>query len=830
MDKVFTAEAIEPDEPAKPKINGSFVEQLLSPLMLQRMMACGGGVLVLGFVGWLWSIGLFSNPVVVAVLIGAATLSVMGIGMAMVRFTRYQLAGNGLTLLAALAMPLNLWFYSAQGLITIEGGGHLWIPAAICCAIYAFVARVLRNPTFVYTLVGGIVLTGMLFLADQSIGRFWELLPPATLLVVTGWICIYAERLFPKEEGDFSQANFGAAFYRSGVVALVSGLAIVLGGQVSAIIGGELPFLQVPRLASDSFHKVWALSLIGGSAIVFAGEFLSRKSKTFLTAAITLSSWAVITILDLVSIQLQLPHVAIGLGLIIIANVLRDRHRANALIPDAPKSKPMVWTIPTAGLVVMAVCQFFSQYLVEPGHVLMASTGWIVVLQLAVTAVACFVTWLQAYERTSSEVALDGNPKGASSVFLCWSLINCTLATMSSFAVFQLSSLDVMALALLVVPVAAIAIARATKGTQARDAWLAAAELCLTTLLIGLGIMFAVGVAKTSAVHLSWCWILSTSAIIYFVRAAGTNYLPAWLFGFISAAVAASQALAMAGVGADYAVVLSPTLIGLLLAVVSAFGRDALHKDSLEIPGNAMVLGGSVLGIFFATARVLDDNATLAEVGLLAAQLVAITITGFLTQSRSWRLGFRAIGIANVLSLICVFNQYIDTHWIHRFELAAIVFGMTLLTIGHIGWYREGEEQDGNATLSLWFGSLFVTLPLAIGLIFYRSFEVQTDWNWMLFHEIAAVAAALGLLSAGMACRIRSTTFGGVVLMTAYLGSVLALVRWPEQLQSVSVVMMIGGGVFFGTAVLLSMYRDRLVSLHKDMQEARGVFRVLHLR
>ena len=183
-----------------------------------------------------------------------------------------------------------------------------------------------------------------------------------------------------------------------------------------------------------------------------------------------------------------------------------------------------------------------------------------------------------------------------------------------------------------------------------------------------------------------------------------------------------------------------------------------------------------------------------------------------------------------MLAVIGVFNQYIDTHWIHRVELATIVFGMTLLSIGHIGWYREGEQQDDNATLSLWFGSLFVTIPLAIGLIFYRSFEVQTDWNWMLFHEIAAIAVALGLLGVGMACRIRSTTIGGVVLMTAYVGSVVALVRWPDQLQSVSVVMMVGGGVFFGTAVLLSMYRDRLVSLHKDMQEARGVFRVLHWR
>lgn len=40
-----------------------------------------------------------------------------------------------MTLLACLLMPLNLWFYDAQGLITLREGGHLWIPAVVCCAL-----------------------------------------------------------------------------------------------------------------------------------------------------------------------------------------------------------------------------------------------------------------------------------------------------------------------------------------------------------------------------------------------------------------------------------------------------------------------------------------------------------------------------------------------------------------------------------------------------------------------------------------------------------------------------------------------------------------------
>jgi len=162
----------------------AFLEVLLSQQTLQWMMACGSGLLVLGLVIWLWSVGIFENPLVVATVAGTATLGLLGFGMLLVQKTRYQLAGKWVTLLGAMALPLNLWLYDAQGLITLTDGGHLWIPAAICCLIYAGVARVLRDAAFVYTLVGGIVMTGMLFLADESIGRFWQWLPPTKFLSV----------------------------------------------------------------------------------------------------------------------------------------------------------------------------------------------------------------------------------------------------------------------------------------------------------------------------------------------------------------------------------------------------------------------------------------------------------------------------------------------------------------------------------------------------------------------------------------------------------------------------------------------------------------------
>jgi hypothetical protein len=40
-------------------------------------------------------------------------------------------------------MPLNLWYYSANGLVTLDG--HLWVAAVVICVIYAAAAWRLSN-------------------------------------------------------------------------------------------------------------------------------------------------------------------------------------------------------------------------------------------------------------------------------------------------------------------------------------------------------------------------------------------------------------------------------------------------------------------------------------------------------------------------------------------------------------------------------------------------------------------------------------------------------------------------------------------------------------
>ena len=290
------------DEPS-PKSNVNFIEQLLSPRSLQWMMACGSGLLMLGFFVWLWTVGVFENPLVVAITAGTATLSVLAAGILVVRKTRYQLAGQWLTLLGALTLPLNLVLYDVQGLITLSEGGHLWIPAAICCFIYGGIARALRDAKFVYALVAGVVMTGLLLLADQNVNRFWELLPSATFLLSVGWISSFAERFFEVGKGDFSRGKFGLAFQRAGIIVVTIGLSLLLGGYAAAFFG------EMPSLVQG--QKIWALGLLAASAVGFGVQGLVHQYRKYYLASFALLLATIPVTLDIFAIPITVTSVAI---------------------------------------------------------------------------------------------------------------------------------------------------------------------------------------------------------------------------------------------------------------------------------------------------------------------------------------------------------------------------------------------------------------------------------------------------------------------------------------------------------------------------------------
>ena len=97
----------------------------------------------------------------------------------------------------------------------------------------------MRDPLFVYVLVAGVALTGLLLLGDLH--RLEEILAPSTLLVVLALVCLHAERAFPEgEDGPFSRRRFGLAFFWSAQVLLAAGLLLLLGAQLVGLLHGPI--------------------------------------------------------------------------------------------------------------------------------------------------------------------------------------------------------------------------------------------------------------------------------------------------------------------------------------------------------------------------------------------------------------------------------------------------------------------------------------------------------------------------------------------------------------------------------------------------------------
>jgi hypothetical protein len=63
-----------------------------------------------------------------------------------------------------------------------------------------------------------------------------------------------------------------------------------------------------------------------------------------------------------------------------------------------------------------------------------------------------------------------------------------------------------------------------------------------------------------------------------------------------------------------------------------------------------------------------------------------------------------------------------------------------------------------------------------------------------------------------------------------YLVSLVLYINMLENVQTAAIWMAIGGGVIFGAGILLSIYRDRLLTLPEQVKRREGIFKVLGWR
>jgi hypothetical protein len=836
--------------PVAPPNSNRLLDILLDPRSLQYLMTFGAGMLVLGMDVWMWAVGVFENKLVVAGVMGAGTLALLGGGWSLLRLTRFQIAGQAITLLACLVMPLNLWFYHAQGLVTLEG--HLWMAGVVCCLLYAASARILRQSIFVYVFMLGVTLTGLLILADEHVAKLWEIAAPSTLLVIIGLIAIHAERAFP-HDGPFSRDRFGRASFWSGIATLSSGLLLLLGAQLAGWL--YYPYVQhwglryIPEIADKRMLQLLALGLVlaGTYAYVYA-DLVVRRASAFLYAAAFTVLWSEVITIKLLAITINEEVAIIVLAATalfvhalyaISARKISSHVEGETLISEATGSLARVAQPLGVFLCIVPVVLGLELHLRDAYVLLNANwpytIGGTYVVAMLMSAISVRVG---AYVYRRSKPVL-------SATYFFATAVSTLLAARGLLSLAGMNTTEVIAPWMMLIPIAYIVAARFYRPHTAERPLIRVAHVATGVLIAAvIGASFN---AFPEHVYEAIRGQNTNLLLALFFIEATLFYVLAGVFGkrgytiYLATATgccALWQVLNYWHISDEY-YTLAFALGGLLLLVAYRF--SALEK--LKLTGLARAFfecGNGLLSVSFVAAILLtlsrlvvaNDAVHTPLLALLLLLVAGSLVAAGLVHDELWRRWYVVTAIAEGCLSFLVINVLSTLDIWQKIEIFSVTAGVALLIAGHVGWYRERGQKilDDGVSLSLMMGSFLAAMPLVIAVLIQRS-HLTADWTPLrIANELGMLIVGSLLLSTGTLFKLKATTITGAGTMLIYCVSLAFFIHIPEKLQTVAIYMMVGGGSFFGIAVLLSIYRDKLMALPGRVKRHEGLFRVLNWR
>jgi hypothetical protein len=270
-----------PKIPAPPGFLERLLRRLVDPGVQRNLLTLGGVLFVIGLVIALASSGLFDDPRVAAAGLGVLSVALLGSGAWVVTRTRHCLAGQALTFLGCVVLPLNLWYSAYQELVAVDQ--HLWVGGVVCVGVYAAIVWLLRRPLFLYAVELGVTLTVMLLLAQCQVvsNTTWI----GWALLVVGLVSMLAQAIFPNDNAqEFSRQRYGTPLFAAGHVQLAAGLAAIgighlLAGNVFSRITD-----QYGMTAEDSiawYAGAWALG-----AVAYLSSAIVTRRRAFVAPAI----------------------------------------------------------------------------------------------------------------------------------------------------------------------------------------------------------------------------------------------------------------------------------------------------------------------------------------------------------------------------------------------------------------------------------------------------------------------------------------------------------------------------------------------------------------
>jgi hypothetical protein len=803
----------------------SLLKILLDPRSIQLLLAFGGALIVVGLVILLW-VNEFFTPPRTAVGIGVVNAALLAGGWWVLRATRYQMAGRAVTLLACLVMPLNLWYWHANQLVTLDG--HLWVAALFISVLYAVSAFSLRDELFVYVFTAGVTMTGLLLLADlpPSPQRFWEIALPATLLVVLGLLAIHVERAFPAQEGPFSRGRFGLAFFWSGHALLGAGLLLVLGAQISGHWLYEPVFKSLYQkwqatpspMVNELRWLALALVVAGTYAYIYS-DLVVRRIGVYVHIAAGTLLWAMILAVELLNIVVGID----ALIAVLAATSLAVNLSQSALLRDCryTRALPVVGVLLPLVAVGLGVLVYFRAISADLKSVWqVAPPAWGYVGAMLLTAVSC---------RVGAHLYQANRPRLGALYFFATTAALLVAAT-ALLAAVGLNTWQEHAPWLMLIPIAYVIAARLYRTKPAEKPLVQVSHAATAAMLASSLASALEGFAPIQQQPLNLILAVFFAEAAVFYGLATVLHRQAWCIrlGAAMACGAVWQVLTYFGVTAEmYTLTFALVGLGLLIAYrfagVERFAAGPLADAAFQ-SANTLLSLSFVAAVFLGLSRLATEHTEWAFVSLLAVLTFISLLALALVRHHAWRRWYvvTAIGQA-ALTFLCM-GVLVDLSPWQKLEVFSVAVGVLLLVVGHVGWYREQERQNDMVSLSLFLGSVLVGLPLAVATLIDRSRD-----HFIFLNEMGFLAAAVVLLTTGLLFQLRATTLCGAMLTGLYFVTLLIFVPW-SRMNTIAVSITVGGGALFILGLLLSVYRDRLLTLPEQVKRREGVFRVLNWR
>jgi hypothetical protein len=798
----------------------SILEIVLDPHSIQWLLGSGGVLLVVGLVIWLASLGVFKDPLVVAACMGAGTLGVLAGGCAIVKRTRYELAGRALTLLACMVMPLNLWFYHAHHLLTLDG--HLWIAALVCCALYAASAAVLEDPVFVYVLAGGVAMTGLLILGDLH--RLMEIAAPSTLLIVLGLVALHVERSFSVSDSPFSRKRFGMACFWSAQALIGAGLLLLLGAQIIGWLPITMPWLAGrPMIISEPSQRFLAVGLVLAGAYAYLySDLVIRRVGVYVYFAAFALLWAEFLVIDLAKL-VNYPSVLIGaLALTsLVANIAQAIVLGRGKLSELPKLArplPVLGILLSAAPVLAGLLLHVRAVNADVHHVWPFAVSWAYVAAMALTAICC---------RISAYLVERRLPRLASAYH-----VGTTAMTLVG-AAGLLSMLGVEAWpaqvsVLMVIPILYLLASRLYAGRPGQRSLRDMAHVAAGALL--LSVLSAVLRSVEPVVHTQLLLALFCAEATVFYIAAAIFYGETFNV-YLATAMACGATWELLNYWSypveSYCVTFA--VLGIVMLIIYRMVTwERLARPALELAAfrctNALMSLSFVATALVAMSRLAIGHTDWTLVILLAVFCGLGLLAAGLVQLANFRRWYVTIAVAEAALAFIVMQQQVHLSPWENVEMFCVGVGLLMLAGGYTLWYREQDRHSDVASFCLLFGSLLAGVPLAMAAIINRfGFQIS------LVDEIGLATVSVLMFITGFMCRLRSTTLVGGGLLILHLAMLLVFVGVEAQL-AVGVYLTLGGVALFGLGLFLSMHRERLLALPQRIKEREGLFRVLAWR